>query len=165
MLKDIRVLAAVFGSIAVQLGLAVLGWGGWNAFWAHPAFQALAGVTVMLTVVSLFSSSRGLSSGEKEDKSGRWVLGAFTVIALIMTYFSAYTDRINFWTLGGEATRWAGVVICFGGGVLRIAPVFVLKERFSGLVAIQKGHRLETHGLYALVRNPSYLGMILTSLG
>jgi protein-S-isoprenylcysteine O-methyltransferase Ste14 len=50
-------------------------------------------------------------------------------------------------------------------GALRLWPVFVLGSRFSGLVAIQSGHTLETHGIYSLVRNPSYLGMIINMLG
>jgi protein-S-isoprenylcysteine O-methyltransferase Ste14 len=61
--------------------------------------------------------------------------------------------------------RWAGVVVCFAGGVLRILPVYVLKNRFSGLVAIQKGHTLETRGLYGMIRNPSYVGLLTTSIG
>jgi len=44
-------------------------------------------------------------------------------------------------------------------------PVFVLGSRFSGLVAIQSGHSLETHGIYGLVRNPSFLGMLILMLG
>jgi protein-S-isoprenylcysteine O-methyltransferase Ste14 len=93
------------------------------------------------------------------------VLGAFSVIALLMAYFSAYTDRIGFWTLDGDATRWTGVAVCAAGGVLRIWPVYVLKKRFSGLVAIQAGHKLETHGIYGVIRNPSYLGLLISSLG
>ena len=51
------------------------------------------------------------------------------------------------------------------GGVLRIAPVFVLGRRFSGLVAIQPEHRLVTSGLYGIIRHPSYLGLFVLSLG
>jgi protein-S-isoprenylcysteine O-methyltransferase Ste14 len=43
--------------------------------------------------------------------------------------------------------------------------VFVLGNRFSGLVAIQPGHTLETHGVYRYIRNPSYLGLIMMMLG
>jgi protein-S-isoprenylcysteine O-methyltransferase Ste14 len=32
-------------------------------------------------------------------------------------------------------------------------------------VAIQTGHTLETDGIYGLIRNPSYLGLLATSLG
>ena len=107
----------------------------------------------------------GLSTGEKEDRGNRWVLGAFTVIALAMAFLSSYTDRIGFWTLDGDTLRWAGVVVCTAGGLLRIVPVYVLGRRFSGLVAIQPGHTLETRGIYGVIRNPSYLGLLTTSLG
>jgi protein-S-isoprenylcysteine O-methyltransferase Ste14 len=44
-------------------------------------------------------------------------------------------------------------------------PVFVLDHRFSGLVAIQPGHRLVTSGVYGVIRHPSYLGLLVNSLG
>ncbi|MET0575367.1 MAG: isoprenylcysteine carboxylmethyltransferase family protein [Mesorhizobium sp.] len=51
------------------------------------------------------------------------------------------------------------------GSALRLWPVFVLGDRFSGLVAIQPGHRLVTSGIYSVIRNPSYLGLLVNSLG
>jgi protein-S-isoprenylcysteine O-methyltransferase Ste14 len=58
-----------------------------------------------------------------------------------------------------------GVAVMLAGGLLRIWPVYVLKNRFSGLVAIQAGHTLETHGIYGVIRNPSYLGTLTSALG
>jgi protein-S-isoprenylcysteine O-methyltransferase Ste14 len=51
------------------------------------------------------------------------------------------------------------------GGSLRLWPVFVLGDRFSGLVAIQPEHTLVTTGIYSQIRNPSYLGLIAGTLG
>ena len=150
---------------AIQFGLGIWGWGGWAAFFAHPARQALLWVTLFLILVAMFSGSSGLSSGQKEDKDDRWVLVAFVVIAFLGAYLSAFTDRIGFLVLGGDAVRWFGVALCAAGSALRLIPVFVLKSRFSGLVAIQAGHKLETRGVYGLVRNPSYLGMLVSALG
>lgn len=163
-MSGIKIVITGVVSIAIQFGLAIVAWGGWGAFFQHLAFQALAGVTIILAVLAVFSGG-GLSSGEKEDRSNRWVLGAFSVIALLMAFFSSYTDRLGFWTLDGDSMRWVGVVVCFLGGLLRIIPEYVLRNRFSGLVAIQPGHRLETRGIYGVIRNPSYLGMLITSLG
>jgi protein-S-isoprenylcysteine O-methyltransferase Ste14 len=82
-----------------------------------------------------------------------------------MGWLPAYTDRLGVWTLGGDRVRWLGVVVLAAGGALRLWPVFVLGRRFSGLVAIQPGHTLVTTGIYRVVRHPSYLGLLVSSLG
>jgi protein-S-isoprenylcysteine O-methyltransferase Ste14 len=163
-MSSVKIIVTGMVSIVIQFGLAIAGWGGWGAFFAHPALRGLTGVTVILAALAV-PSGGSISSGEKEDRGNRWVLGAFSVIALLMAYFSAYTDRIGFWTIDGATTRWVGVVVCLAGGILRIWPVYVLRDRFSGLVAIQPGHTLETRGIYSVIRNPSYLGLLTTSLG
>jgi protein-S-isoprenylcysteine O-methyltransferase Ste14 len=163
-MSSVKMVVTGVVAILIQFALAIAGWGGWSAFFAHPALRALAWLTAGLAVPAVFSGG-GMSPGVKEDRGNRWVLGAFSLIALLMAYFSAYTDRIGFWTLDGDALRWAGVAVCAAGGILRIWPVYVLKNRFSGLVAIQAGHKLETRGIYGIIRNPSYLGLLTTSLG
>lgn len=163
-MSSMKILITGLVSLTIQFGLAITGWGGWGPFFSHAPLRALAWVTAGLVVLAT-PSGGGLSVGEKEDRGNRWVLAVFGIIALLMAWFPAYTDRIGFWTLDGEAMRWTGVAVCAAGGVLRIIPVYVLRNRFSGLVAIRSGHRLETRGIYGLVRNPSYLGMLLTSLG
>jgi protein-S-isoprenylcysteine O-methyltransferase Ste14 len=149
---------------AGYLGLAVLGWGGFAAFFSHPPLVAVAIVTFMLAGAALFTSAN-VSSGEREDRGNRWVLVAFGVLGLAAGYLPAYTDRIDFWTIDGDAMRWLGVALFAAGGALRIAPVFVLGRRFSGLVAIQPGHTLVTDGIYGTIRHPSYLGMLVNALG
>jgi protein-S-isoprenylcysteine O-methyltransferase Ste14 len=146
------------------LGLAVLGWGGFAAFFASPARIALTVVLFALSGAALFTSGN-LSSGEREDRSNRWVIWVFAGLGLLAGYLPAYTERIEFWTFGGDALRWFGVFLFAAGGGLRLWPVFVLGHRFSGLVAIQKGHRLVTTGIYSRIRHPSYLGLFITSLG
>src|SRR5436190_19023339 len=157
---------AVFVVVATlaYLGLAILGWGGFAGFFVHPALIALAGTLFVLTGVALFSRGN-LSPGEREDRANRWVIAAFGVIGLLAAYLPAYTDRTDFWTIDGDAVRWLGVVLFAAGGALRIWPVFVLGHRFSGLVAIQPGHTLVTRGVYGVIRHPSYLGLIVNSLG
>ena len=146
------------------LGLAVHGWGGFAAFFSHPALIALAVTLFIMSGVALFSGGN-LSPGEREDRANRWVLAAFALIGLFAAYLPAYTDRKGFWTLDGDAVRWLGVVLFAAGGALRIWPVFVLGRRFSGLVAIQPGHRLVTSGVYGAIRHPSYLGLLVNALG
>jgi len=153
----------VVGTLA-YLGLAILGWGGFAGFFSHPALIALAGTLFVLTGVALFSGGN-LSPGEREDRANRWVIAAFGLIGVLAAYLPAYTDRKGFWVLDGDGVRWLGVVLFAAGGALRLWPVFVLGHRFSGLVAIQPGHRLVTSGIYAVIRHPSYLGLLVNSLG
>lgn len=154
---------AVAGTLAYLL-LAIAGAGGFAVFFADPARIALTIVLFAQVGAALFTSGN-LSSGEQEDRSNRWVLIAFAVLGLLSGYLPAYTERVGFWTFGGEGIRWLGVVLFAVGGALRIWPVFVLGRRFSGLVAIQSGHSLVTTGIYRFIRNPSYLGMLVTALG
>ena len=162
--KSPRVIVAGFITTAIQFGVAIIGWGGWRPFFAHPALIALGWVTVALLIVVPFTSGN-TNTGVREDRGNRWVLAAFGVIALLNSYLPALTDRLNWWTIDGDASRWIGITLYAGGGALRLLPVFVLGKRFSGLVAIQEGHTLETHGLYGTIRNPSYLGLIICMLG
>jgi protein-S-isoprenylcysteine O-methyltransferase Ste14 len=106
-----------------------------------------------------------LSSGEREDRGNRWVLIAFGMITLLEVYLPAYTDRKDFWTIDGDTIRWLGVFLFAAGGALRLWPVFILGERFSGLVAIQPDHKLVTTGVYSVIRHPSYLGLLVGALG
>ncbi len=149
---------------AISLGLAVLGWDGVRPFFSHPARIALTVVLVALVVAALFSGGN-LSPGEREDRGNRWVLVCFSLLGLLSAYLPAYTDRTGRWTIDGDAVRWLGVALFAGGGALRLWPVFVLGRRFSGLVAIQPGHRLVTSGVYAVIRHPSYMGLLVNSLG
>ena len=82
------------------------------------------------------------------------MIAALGALGVLDAYLPAYTDRIDFLTFGGDAVRWLGVLLYTAGGVLRLAPVFVLGRRFSGLVAIQPGHRLVTTGLYGIIPPP-----------
>jgi len=101
----------------------------------------------------------------REDRSNRWVIGAFGVIGLLLAVVPAWADRREIWILDGDTVRWLGVILFAIGGALRLWPVFVLGRRFSGLVAIQPGHTLVTSGVYRVIRHPSYLGLLVNSLG
>jgi protein-S-isoprenylcysteine O-methyltransferase Ste14 len=159
-----RLAFLIMGATVAYLGLAVLGQGGFAAFFSHPALIALTAAVFLMAGATLFTGGN-LSPGEREDRSNRWVLAAFGLIGLLSAYLPAYTDRKDVWTFDGDSVRWLGVALFAVGGVLRIWPVFVLGRRFSGLVAIQPGHTLVTDGVYGVIRHPSYLGLLVNALG
>jgi len=164
MMRNIAFKLISLPAVAVFLGLAILGWGGFARFFAHPPLVALVIVTVLLTIAAGFTAGN-ISPGEREDRGNRWVIHALLAIGLLVAWLPAYTDRLEIWTIDGEVTRWIGVALYAMGGVLRLWPVFVLGHRFSGLVAIQADHQLVTGGIYSVIRHPSYLGLIVNMLG
>jgi protein-S-isoprenylcysteine O-methyltransferase Ste14 len=151
-------------SLALYLGLAVWGWGGWLAFMEHPARAGAAVAMVVISVAAMFTRGN-ISSGRREDPRNRWVLLPFLVLGFVLAWLPAYTDRHDVWTIDGDAVRYLGLALFVVGSVLRVGAVFVLGRRFSGLVAIQEGHELVTGGLYGWIRHPSYLGLLLGQLG
>ena len=163
MRPTVRLIFVVVGTV-LYLGLAVLGGGGFAAFFSRPALIALAIAQFALSGVSFFAGG-SLSPGVREDRGNRWILAVIIPIGLLGAYLPAYTDRKEFWTLDGDTVRWLGVALFVVGGALRLWPVFVLGHRFSGLVAIQPGHTLVTNGVYSVIRHPSYLGLLINSLG
>lgn len=154
----------LFATSGTWFALAVLGWGGGRAFFSHLALVALAVVTALVVIFAYFAGGN-ISSGVREDRGNRWVLAGFGILGLLSAFVPAYTDRIDFWTIDGDTTRWIGIVLYTLGSFLRIWPVYVLGHRFSGLVAIQPGHTLATGGIYRAIRHPSYLGMITLAVG
>jgi protein-S-isoprenylcysteine O-methyltransferase Ste14 len=151
-------------SLALYIGLAVLGWGGWSAFMANPVRAGAVIATVVIAVAAMFTSGN-ISSGRREDTRNRWIFLPFLAIGLLLARLPAYTDRRDIGTIDGDAMRYLGLTIYVVGSVLRVAPVFVLGRRFSGLVAIQEDHELVTGGLYRVIRHPSYLGLLLVLFG
>jgi hypothetical protein len=150
------VLTTILATLA-YLGLAALGWGGFAAFFSHPALIALTIVVFVLSGLALFSSGN-LSPGEREDRANRWVLVPFFLIGLLAAYLPAYTDRKEFWTLDGDTICWLGVVLFAAGGALRIWPVFVLSIGSAGWSPSSPGIRWSRAVSMALSATPAILG-------
>ena len=99
------------------------------------------------------------------DTKNRWVLLPILGLGFVLAWLPAYTDHRDIWTIDGDTVRYLGLALFVVGSLLRLAPVFVLGRRFSGLVAIQEGHELVTDGFYRVIRHPSYLGLLLAQFG
>src|ERR1700716_1384543 len=118
MVMPVRLALIVVGT-AAYLGLAVLGWGGFAAFFSHPPLIALTIALFLLAGASVFAGGN-LSKGVREDRDHRWVIAAFALIGLAGAYLPAYTDRKDFWTIDGDTIRWIGIVLFAAGGALRL---------------------------------------------
>ena len=163
MTPRIIIISAV--SVIFQLGLTILAWGDWTSFFSNPARTWLVIGSFLLLVVAWFSGSSGISGGEKHSSASKTILYGFASVLLLVTLLPPYFDRRNIWVIDGDAVRYFGLLLFFAGSILRLAAVFVLGRRFSGLVAIQPDHQLKTDGLYRYIRHPSYTGLIASMMG
>src|SRR5262249_25243941 len=130
--------------------------GDWIGFFQSPARVGALAVTLALSSLALFSDFGGMNPGKKEDRGNRWIFGPLIALALAMAVIPPFLDGRNLWTTDSFFTPYFGLALLTLGGSLRLAAVFVLGRRFTGLAAIQEGHRLQTTGLYRLIRHPNY---------
>lgn len=163
-MKSIAKTVAVVMSTLVCLGAAVPCRGGISAVFAEPPLVAVMIATLGGAVAAPLVGGN-LSPGIQEDRGNRWVLPVFALIGVLLAVLPPWADRAGVWPLDGAAMRWPGAVLYVAGIALRLWPVCVLGNRFSGLVAIQPGHGLVTTGIYGVVRNPSYLGLLVATVG
>lgn len=160
----LRLFAPVF--LTLFVGLMILGWGDWRTFWEHPARTGLVMCFVCgALVVALFGRTSGFSGGKREDVKQRLFILAILPMTVLLIYLPAYADRHNWLVLNSDAVRYVGLFVFIVGATVRGIAVFTLGYRFSGLIAIQEGHTLITHGVFRTLRHPSYLGGLMAMTG
>ena len=62
-----------------------------------------------------------------------------------------------------EPVQWLGLVLVVFGEALRKASILTARRNFTHVVQLTRrpGHTLVTHGVYAFVRHPGYLGWFI----
>lgn len=152
-------------NVILFLFLMVMAWGSWDGFFAHPVRVGVVVIhLLMMPVMTLCTAGR--SRGVKHSPDWRPFFPLLMAHSLFTAWVMPYMDARGIAVLpGGDALRWAGLVVLACGAALRVWPMMALGERFASVVAIQKGHSLQTSGLYGLVRHPSYVGILLMDIG
>jgi protein-S-isoprenylcysteine O-methyltransferase Ste14 len=152
-------------NVLAFLLLMVMAWGSWDGFFAHPVRVGVVLVHLaMLPVMTLCTAGRSRGLRHAPD----WPLFFPLLVAhsLFTAWAMPWMDARGVGVLpGGDALRWAGLAVLAAGAALRLWPMFRLGRRFASVVALQEGHLLCTGGPYALVRHPSYVGILLMDLG
>jgi protein-S-isoprenylcysteine O-methyltransferase Ste14 len=147
------------------LALAAWGWGGVSGLLAHPARASAALLLLLLTAAVALSAAPAGRAGNASP-TDRWIMPLGLALGLLLAWLPPHAEVRGWLTLpGGDLIRWVGVTLMALGGSLRVAAIWRLGSRFSGRVELQRGHRLETSGLYAHLRHPAYLGGLLLLLG
>jgi protein-S-isoprenylcysteine O-methyltransferase Ste14 len=142
-----------------------IGQGDWIAFFKSPARVGAIVISLALCALVYFCDFGGMNPGKREDRANRWIFGPILVLSIGLAVVPAYLDGRDLWVSGDPVTPYIGLALLTVGGALRLGAVFVLGRRFTGLVAIQIDHRLQTDGLYRYIRHPSYAGMLMYMAG
>jgi len=160
---------AVTGSLAVtalDAALLALALGGVDALLVHG--RALALLAIGFVGGAVLALVRPVRTHDPQATSAEPKLAfvALFVLPLLVPPVAALGERLQvFPWFARPAIEWVGVALVALGLGIRIVAMATLGSRFSPIVAVQKGHALETRGIYARVRHPGYLGSALACAG
>jgi protein-S-isoprenylcysteine O-methyltransferase Ste14 len=160
-----RIVVSSTIGVGIQLALTILAWGDWSTFFAHPARTWLVIGSFLLLIAAWFTGTSGVSGGIAHSAASKTILYGFGIVILAQVVVPPFCDRREIWVIDGDPVRYFGLILFFAGSILRLAAVFALGRRFSGLVAIQADHQLKTDGLYRYTRHPSYTGLLGSMMG
>jgi protein-S-isoprenylcysteine O-methyltransferase Ste14 len=163
-MPDIRITLSLVVSTLLFFALPFWAWGSASGLLAHPARAGTLLVAATGAVAFCFSGMN-FTSLKWEDRRMRIVITAGIAIMAPLLFLPVYADRRDIMVWGGDAVRYLGLVVYAAGCVLRIGPMFTLKNRFRAPWTTQEQHYLVTTGFYRYIRHPSYLGLFLALLG
>jgi protein-S-isoprenylcysteine O-methyltransferase Ste14 len=116
------------------------------------------------TVAEVVLAIRTTGAGTESDRSHipRFVgIGAAFVLAV---YVAANATSLSL----SDGAAWpvvVGLSLALAGAVYRYWAIHTLGRFFVFVVAVQEDHRVIDTGPYAIVRHPSYLGLLVSAFG
>lgn len=151
---------------AVEAGVMLLVWGDMRSFLSHGARAGTLIVILILPFITCWSESERASRGLK-PVTGQWrTLLLLEIGFLVSACLVLLSDRRNVFVLPDSDTlRYAGLLIFTAGVMIRVWAFMYLGRLFSVFLTIQEGHRLLMDNIYAIVRHPSYTGLLIRSVG
>ncbi len=114
-------------------------------------------------LLAIVKRSKNTEVKNKADKNSMLMLWLCIVGGLVLGGFAPGYIELVF--PATSMVQKAGIIVILVGFIVRWAAILQLGKMFTVDVSINSGHRLKTNGLYAVVRHPSYLGLLLILLG
>jgi protein-S-isoprenylcysteine O-methyltransferase Ste14 len=160
-------------TLAVQLLpgvlLLLLGWGLNDApgFFRNPARSGLVALALMAAAVAtllqldVYPLRRGIAPVGNQSLH----LAVLMLLSLALLWFLPFADRRGLLTFHHERWRYLGLLLCCMGVAVRIAALKALGKHFSAYVTLQPDHQLAEQGIYARIRHPLYLSLLLATSG
>jgi len=160
-----RKIAAVLVDLVVPLVVLGFAWGSPRDFYAHPV-RAIGVVLFVLPTLAMVFFTSGSAHHERRSGEKRGFLVALNIAANVSLVVAVFLEGHGIGVMpGGEVLRWTGLAVLLAGTIIRAGTMIELGRRFSLTVSAQDHHQLQTTGFYSGVRHPSYLGVVLISLG
>jgi protein-S-isoprenylcysteine O-methyltransferase Ste14 len=174
-MKYLRAIIFCLSTIAIYLGLPLLGWGpgGFRDFFSG---YSRAGYALIVLVFGLAVGFQAIDSPEgirgSKGETGKLVRrqSAVRIVMILVLYaaliFLPYADyrQIGVWN-ENLLIRWCGMALCGLGYMLIFLSGAALGKQYSQEVTIQKDHKLITTGVFHYIRNPRYLGVMVVGVG
>ena len=159
--------------LAVQIVSGVLlvsfGWGFdvLSEFLRNPARAGLTVVVMAGVLASIFLrlDFKPLRRGSVPIGKQNLQLGVLFIASLFLLWFLPFADRRSILTLRHDYWRDLGLLLFCIGVSVRVVSLDTLGEYFSAYVTLQPNHRLVLHGIYARIRHPLYLSLLLAPTG
>jgi protein-S-isoprenylcysteine O-methyltransferase Ste14 len=111
-------------------------------------------------LIAVLTRTKRDTGGNVQDRGSMLILWLVIFASIFSSQWIAATQPAN---MPDVLKSFALLAILFGLAV-RWTAVFSLGKAFSANVAIRESQKVKTTGLYALVRHPSYLGLLLVFL-
>jgi protein-S-isoprenylcysteine O-methyltransferase Ste14 len=161
--------------IIIGVGLPIMGWGIKNidSYFENPYRISLLIIIIIQGIIIGIESiqdqtKNAINKGRKDRYNNIQSLVPVInrLITLFIFFFAAYCDKNNYIVMNDNfLIRLLGIIVYSLGIIITAFAHNELGKYHSIEVTIQNDHKLVQIGLYKYIRNPIYLGMILSFLG
>jgi len=159
-----RKLIGILLSALVIVALMLFGWGirDTAGFFASLVRAIFLPLMVIAMALAATSAQNAATTGTRTPAGQRVVLALVQVITIPLLVFLPYADKRGILVVRTEWLRWLGLVVAVAGYLISVVAVRTLGKNYSVFVTIREQHQLVQNGIYGVVRNPIYLGTLLS---
>ena len=127
----------------------------------HGSLLAIVCIIWVASELAVMALKHARGNASRRDRGSLRVLWAgISVATVVASMMKGYRP-----TRIGYDTFWIGLGLILIGIVIRAIAIATLWRYFTVDVSIREGHELVDHGIYRVIRHPSYTGSLLSFLG
>lgn len=119
----------------------------------------------METSVDVRSRRRLRTHPRRQDNGSFIVLTVLIVLGLLWGTVIAFNIPATTIALSRFFLFWLGILLLYGGILLRLSAIVMLGDFFTTTVATAPNQTVIATGPYRFIRHPSYTGVLLTVFG